>query len=460
MATGRSDYPNQVNNALCFPYLFRGALDVGASVINEQMKVACVKAIAELARREASDVSARAYGGKPPSFGPEYLIPQPFDPRLLIQLPPAIAQAAMDSGVAERPIQDFPAYIDQLTSFVFRTGLLMKPVFDRAKADPKRVVYAEGEEETTLRAVQTVVDEGLARPILVGRPDVIERRIARAGLRLKPGVDFEMCNIHSDPRFEDYWRLYHSIMERRGVTPASAKAVVRSRPTVIAALMVERGEADAMICGLVGTYHSKLDYITDIIGLDEGIAEASAMAAVSTEKGTFFFLDTYVQDDPTAEQIAEATLQASLRLKLFGIQPKIALLSNSNFGGRETRSSKKMREALRLIREKAPRLEVEGEMQADVALTPELREKIFPNSRLEGKANVFVFPNLDAANTAYNMIRVLCDGVVIGPILMGVAKPAHILTPQATVRRVVNMTAVACVEAQIRAGKPRTVVND
>jgi malate dehydrogenase (oxaloacetate-decarboxylating)(NADP+) len=460
MATGRSDYPNQVNNALCFPYLFRGALDVGASVINEQMKVACVQAIAELARREASDVSARAYGGKPPSFGPEYLIPQPFDPRLLIQLSPAIAKAAMDSGVALRPIEDFPAYIEKLTSFVFRTGLLMKPVFDRAKADPKRVVYAEGEEETVLRAVQTVVDEGLAKPILVGRPDVIERRIARAGLRLKPGVDFEMCNIHSDPRFEDYWRLYHSIMEREGVTPASAKAVVRSRPTVIAALMVERGEADAMICGLVGSYHSKLEYITNIIGLDDGIAEASAMAAVATEKGTFFFLDTYVQDDPSAEQIAEATLQASIRLKLFGIQPKIALLSNSNFGGRETRSAKKMRAALKIIRDKVPRLEVEGEMQADVALTPELRERIFPNSRLEGKANVFVFPNLDAANTAYNMVRVLCDGVVIGPILMGVAKPAHILTPQATVRRVVNMTSVACVEAQIRAGKPRTVVND
>ncbi len=302
----------------------------------------------------------------------------------------------MDSGVAARPIEDFPAYIEKLTSFVFRTGLLMKPVFDRAKADPKRVVYAEGEEETVLRAVQTVVDEGLARPILVGRPDVIERRIARAGLRLKPGVDFEMCNIHSDPRFEDYWRLYHSIMERQGVTPASAKAVVRSRPTVIAALMVERGEADAMICGLVGTYHSKLEYITNIIGLDDGIAEASAMAAVATEKGTFFFLDTYVQDDPSAEQIAEATLQASIRLKLFGIQPKIALLSHSNFGGRETRSARKMRDALKIIREKVPRLEVEGEMQADVALTPELRERIFPNSRLEGKANVFVFPNLDA----------------------------------------------------------------
>jgi malate dehydrogenase (oxaloacetate-decarboxylating)(NADP+) len=458
IATGRSDYPNQVNNALCFPYLFRGALDVGATVINEAMKVACVHAIAELARREASDVSARAYGGKPPSFGPEYLIPQPFDPRLLLQLPPAVARAAMASGVATRPITDFSEYCDRLNSFVFRTGLLMKPVFDRAKADPKRVVYAEGEEETVLRAVQTVVDEGLARPILIGRPDVIEKRIKRAGLRLTPGVDFEMVNIHSDPRFDEYWQDYHRIMERRGVTPPMAKAVVRSRPSLIAALMVQRGEADAMICGLVGQFHSKLEYIRDVIGLDEGVSEPSAMAAVSTENGTFFFLDTYVQEDPSAEQIAESTMQASIRLKLFGITPKIALLSSSNFGSRETRSAIKMREALQIIRRRVPKLEVEGEMQADLALNPELRERMFPNSQLEGKANVFVFPNLDAANTAYNMTRVLSDGVVIGPILMGVAKPAHILTPQSTVRRIVNMTSVACVEAQIRAGKPRTTV--
>ncbi|MET0331905.1 MAG: NADP-dependent malic enzyme [Dyella sp.] len=455
MATGRSDYPNQVNNALCFPYLFRGALDVGATVINEEMKIACVKAIAELARREASDISAKAYGGKAPSFGPNYLIPQPFDPRLLLQLPPAVARAAMDSGVAMRPIEDFAAYQDQLNAFVFRTGLMMKPVFDRAKADPKRVVYAEGEEETVLRAVQSVVDEQLARPILIGRPDVIEKRIARAGLRLKAGVDFELCNIHSDPRFDDYWQHYHRLMERRGVTPAMAKAVVRSRPTVIAALMVERGEADALIGGLVGQYQSKLDYIHDIIGLDEGVSSPAAMTAVATEKGTFFYLDTHVQDDPTPEQIAEATLQASYRLKLFGVQPKIALLSAGNFGSRATCGSVKMQKALELIRQQAPKLEVEGEMQADVALNPELREKLFPNSRLEGKANVFVFPNLDAANIAFNMNRVMTDGVVIGPILMGIAKPAHILMPQATVRRVVNMTAVACVEAQIRAGGGR-----
>ena len=452
MATGRSDYPNQVNNALCFPYLFRGALDVGATVINEAMKVACVKAIAALARRESSDVSARAYGGKPPRFGADYLIPQPFDPRLLLQLPPAVAKAAMDSGVATRPITDFAAYDDRLNSFVFRTGLLMKPVFERAKAAPRRMVYAEGEEETVLRAVQTVVDQGLAVPILIGRPDVIEKRIKRAGLRLKPGVDVEICNIHSDPRFDAYWQHYHRLMERRGVTPSMAKAVVRSRPTAIASLMVERGEADAMICGLVGQYQSKLRYIRNIIGMDVGVSEPSAMAAVATEKGAFFFLDTHVQDDPTAEQIAEATLQGSIRLKLFGITPKIALLSASNFGSRDTCGAHKMHCALDLIRARAPNLEVEGEMQADTALVPALREQLFPNSRLHGKANVFVFPNLDAANIAYNMTRMLSDGVVIGPILMGVAKPAHILMPQSTVRRVVNMTAVACVEAQIRAG--------
>jgi malate dehydrogenase (oxaloacetate-decarboxylating)(NADP+) len=452
MATGRSDYPNQVNNALCFPYLFRGALDVGATVINEAMKVACVKAIAALARRESSDVSARAYGGKPPRFGADYLIPQPFDPRLLLQLPPAVARAAMDSGVATRPITDFAAYDDRLNSFVFRTGLLMKPVFERAKAAPRRIVYAEGEEETVLRAVQTVVDQGLAVPILIGRPDVIEKRIQRAGLRIKPGVDVEICNIHSDPRFDAYWQHYHRLMERQGVTPSMAKAVVRSRPTAIASLMVERGEADAMICGLVGQYQSKLRYIRNIIGMDTGVSAPSAMAAVATEKGTFFFLDTHVQDDPSAEQIAEATLQVSIRLKLFGVTPKIALLSAGNFGSRDTCGANKMHRALDLIRARAPNLEVEGEMQADTALLPALREQLFPNSRLHGKANVFVFPNLDAANIAYNMTRMLSDGVVIGPILMGIAKPAHILMPQSTVRRVVNMTAVACVEAQIRAG--------
>ncbi|MHC1480839.1 NADP-dependent malic enzyme [Frateuria aurantia] len=450
IATGRSDYPNQVNNALCFPYLFRGALDVGATVINEEMKVACVKAIAELARRESSDVSARAYGGKAPSFGPNYLIPQPFDPRLLIQLPPAIARAAMDSGVATRPIENFPAYLDTLTSFVYRTGLLMKPIFDRAKSDPRKVVFAEGEEEVVLRAVQTVVDEGLAKPILIGRPDVIERRIQRTGLRLEIGKDIELCNIHSDVRFDDYWQHYHKIMERRGVTPAMAKAVVRSRPTVIGSLMVARGEAGALISGMVGQFQSKLDNIQDILGLDPQVSSPYAMTVLATESGPYFFLDTHVQEEPTAEQIAEATILATRRLKLFGIVPKVALLSAGNFGSRNTASARKMQAALELIRKAKPRLEIEGEMQADVAMNPELRSRLFPNTLLEGKANVFVFANLDAANIAFNLSRVLSDGVVIGPILMGIAKPAHVMMPQSTVRRIINMTAVACVEAQIR----------
>jgi malate dehydrogenase (oxaloacetate-decarboxylating)(NADP+) len=450
IATGRSDYPNQVNNALCFPYIFRGALDVGATTINEAMKVACVHAIAALARREVSDVAARAYGGKPLSFGPEYLIPQPFDPRLLVELAPAVANAATISGVATRPIADLNAYREKLTSFVFRTGLIMKPVFDRAKSDPKRVVYAEGEEETVLRAVQVVIDEGFARPILIGRPDVIEKRIQRIGLRLQPGVDFDMCNINDDPRFNDYWQHYHRIMERRGVSPALAKAVVRSRSTVIASLMVERGEADALICGVVGRYGKKLNYIRDIIGLDPGVQQPSAMSAVFNDKGVFFFLDTHVQHEPCAEEIAEATMQAAIRLKLFGIHPKIALLSHSNFGSSESVSACKMRKVLKIIHERAPRLEVEGEMQADAALIPEIRERLFPNSKLSGSANVFVFPNLDSANISFNMLRAMTDGVVLGPILMGVAKPAHVLTPSATVRRVVNMTAIATVEAQIR----------
>jgi malate dehydrogenase (oxaloacetate-decarboxylating)(NADP+) len=451
IATGRSDYPNQVNNALCFPYIFRGALDVGATGINDEMTVACVHAIAQLARREASDVAQRAYGGRVPHFGPDYLIPRPFDPRLLVQVAPAVAKAAMESGVATRPLQDMDAYIEKLTQFVFRTGLAMKPVFERAKADPKRVVYAEGEEEVVLRAVQTVVDERLARPILIGRPEVIARRIERIGLRLEEGRDFELCNVHSDPRFDDYWKHYYDLMQRRGVTPALAKAVVRSRTCVIAALMVARGDADAMICGVVGRYQRKAAYIRDIIGLDPGARTLSSMAGVANDKGLTFFLDTHMQDDPDSRQIADATLQATLRLKMLGVEPRVALIAGSNFGSRNTPTSRKMQEVLVLLRELAPDLEVEGEMQADVALDPDLRSRLFPNSRLTGRANVFVFPNQVAANAAFNITRSMSDGVVLGPVLMGVAKPAHVLTPQATVRRVVNMSAIACVEAQIRA---------
>src|SRR5690349_23368949 len=454
VATGRSDYPNQVNNALCFPYIFRGALDVGATGINEAMKLACVRAIAELARMEASDL-AGAYGGEVPSFGAEYLIPRPFDPRLLVMLAPAVAQAAMDSGVAARPIADMDAYREKLGQFIYRTSLLMKPVYERARADLKRVVYAEGEEETVLRAVQTVIDEKLAFPILIGRPEVIAQRIERLGLRMREGVDFELTNINDDPRFNDYWQQYHTLTERRGVTPAAAKNLLRSRPTLIAALMVERGEADAMICGLVGRYHKKLGYLRSVFGLDPGVQCTSAMTGVINDSGAWFFVDTHVQVDPTAEQIAEATLQASYRLKLFGIAPKVALLSHSNFGSHDNPSAAKMRKAYQLIREHAPRLEIDGEMQADTAWDEALRQRIFPNSTLTGRANLFVLPNLDAANIVYNMVKVMTGGVAIGPILMGVDKSAHILTPASTVRRVVNMTALAAVDAQLR-GSGRT----
>jgi len=450
IATGRSDYPNQVNNALCFPYIFRGAMDVGATAINETMKVACVYAIAELAQREISEISARAYGEQSLVFGREYLIPQPFDPRLLVSLAPAVAKAAMESGVATRPIHDLVAYREKLLQFVFRTGLVMRPVFERAKADLKRVVYAEGEEETVLRAVQTVVDEGLAWPILIGRPTVIAHRIERIGLRIRAGQHFELCNIDDDPRFPDYWMHYHRLMERRGVTPALAKAVIRSRSTVIAALMVARGEADALICGIVGRFQRRLNYLLNVLPLDPGVKCPAAMTAVANDKGTFFFLDTHVAYDPTAEQITEATLQATQRMKMFGIKPKVALLSHSNFGSHNDASAKKMRKALELIRAALPGLEVEGEMHADSAMNEEIRERIFPNSLLTGRANLFVMPNLDAANITYNMVRSMTDGVAIGPILMGVSKPAHVLTSSSTVRRVVNMTALAAVEAQIR----------
>jgi malate dehydrogenase (oxaloacetate-decarboxylating)(NADP+) len=452
IATGRSDYPNQVNNALCFPYIFRGALDVGATEITEEMKRACVHAIAELARREASDLGS-AYSGETPRVGPDYLIPRPFDPRLLISLAPATAEAAMRSGVATRPLADMAAYREQLSQVVYRTGLLMKPMFDRARADVKRVVYAEGEEETVLRAVQTVVDDGVARPILIGRPGVIESRIKRMGLRLRAGVDFELTNPDDDPRFNDYWQMYHQIMARKGVSPPAAKAIVRSRSTVIAALMVKRGEADAMLCGIVGKYNAKLKHVKEILGLDPTVKSHSAMSAVITPKGPFFFCDTHVQLDPTAEQIAESALQAAYRLRLFGITPKVALISHSNFGSVDTPSARKMSRALEIMLEKNPRLEAEGEMHVDAALSPEIRAKIFPDGRLEGSANLLVLPNLDAANTAYNLSRVMSDGIGIGPILMGMGKPAHVLTPSATVRRVVNMTAIAAVEAQIRAAR-------
>jgi malate dehydrogenase (oxaloacetate-decarboxylating)(NADP+) len=386
-----------------------------------------------------------------PTFGPDYLIPRPFDPRLLVMLAPAVARAAMESGVATRPITDVAAYNEKLSQYIYRTGLLMKPVYDRARADRKRVVYAEGEEETVLRAVQTVIDEELAPPILIGRPDVIQARIERLGLRMREGVDFELTNINDDPRFNDYWQQYHALTERRGVTPAAAKNLLRSRPTLIAALMVERGEADAMISGLVGRFHKKLGYMRSIFDFDPGVQGTSAMTGVINDQGAWFFLDTHVQVDPTAEQIAEATLQATYRLKLFGIEPKVALLSHSNYGSHDNPSAAKMRKVRQIIRQRMPKLEMDGEMQGDTAWDEVLRKRMMPNTTLTGRANLFVLPNIDAANITYNMVRVMTDGVAIGPILMGISKPVHILTSSATPRRVVNMTAIAAVDAQIRA---------
>ncbi len=452
IATGRSDYPNQVNNALCFPYIFRGALDVGASEINEAMKLACVRAIAALARMEASDLG-NAYAGEVPKFGPEYLIPRPFDPRLIQVIAPAVALAAMDSGVAARPITDMPAYEEKLGQFVHRTGLMMKPVYERARADIKRVVYAEGEEYTVLRAVQTVIDERLAYPVLIGRPEVIERRIGKLGLRMRPGIDFELVNLNDDPRFNEYWQIYHQRNARKGITEDAAKNLIRSRPTLVAALMVERGEADALICGVVGRYHKKLGYLLSVFDFEPGVTGTAAMTGVINDAGAWFFVDTHVQVDPSAEQIAQATMQASWRLKLFGIEPKAALLSHSNFGSHLDASAAKMRRARELIIEKAPKFEMDGEMMADTAWDEALRQRIFPNTSLTGRANLLVMPNLDAANIGYNLIRVATGGVAIGPILMGLDKPAHVLTPAATPRRVVNMTAIAAVDAQLRAAR-------
>jgi malate dehydrogenase (oxaloacetate-decarboxylating)(NADP+) len=448
IATGRSDFPNQVNNVLCFPYIFRGALDVGATSINDEMKMACVHAIAELARMEASDVAAQAYGGQVPKFGRDYLIPQPFDPRLLVHLAPAVAQAAMDSGVATRPMEDMEAYRERLSQYVFRTGLVMKPVFDRARREPKRVVFAEGEEETVLRAVQTIVDDALARPILVGRPSVVDMRIERAGLRIRPGKDFELVNPESDPRFKEYWQTFHQITERRGVTPDSAKAIVRTRNTVIAAIMVYRNEADALICGVVGQYHKKLKYVTEVIGLKPGCQTLGALSAMATENETLFVCDTHVNPDPTAEQLAELTIMAAEKVRMFGITPRVALVSHSSFGSHVNAQASKMRRAFNLIREMDPELEIEGEMRADAALVPGIRERVFPNSGLKGSANVLIMPDQDAAHIAFNMARVVSKAVTIGPMLMGAARPAHVLTPSATVRRVVNMTAIAVVDAQ------------
>jgi malate dehydrogenase (oxaloacetate-decarboxylating)(NADP+) len=451
ICTGRSDYPNQVNNVLCFPYMFRGALDVGATTINEAMKGAAVRAIAALARESSSDVAARAYGGETRLFGADSLIPNPFDPRLILRIAPAVAQAAMDSGVARKPLEDMDAYREQLSRFVFRSGFIMKPMFQKAKADPKRVIYAEGEDERVLRAAQVVLEEGMAVPILVGRPSVVESRIKRFGLTIQAGRDFELVNPEDDPRYRDYVQSYLDIAGRRGITPDAARNLVRTNTTVIAALAVARGEADAMICGLEGRYMSRLRHIRDIIGVTPGVRELSAMTLVITGKGAFFLTDTHVRTDPDAEELADIAIFASEHVARFGITPRVALLSHSDFGAADTPSALKMRKATALITQRAPELECDGEMEADTALSALVRERVLPSSRLKGEANLLVFPNLDAANIAYQFAKILSDALPVGPILIGAAKPAHILTGSATARGVVNMTAVAVVEAQDRA---------
>jgi len=447
IATGRSDYPNQVNNVLCFPFIFRGALDVGATTINEEMKLAAVYAIADLAMAESSDIVAAAYGGKALRFGPDYLIPRPFDPRLITKIAPAVAQAAMDSGVAARPITDFDAYHMELSQFVFQSGLVMKPIFERARNNPKRVVYTDGEEDRVLRAVQVVVDDGLAKPILVGRRKVVEMRIKRLGLRLEIGKNVDLADPEDDPRYREYWQLYHSIMERQGVTPARARTVVRTRTTVIGALMVRRGEADALVGGSVGRYHRQISHVQDVIGRRPGVRNMAAMNVLIVPKGTFFIVDTYVNHDPNAHQIAEMTRLAADEVRRFGITPKVALLSHSSFGTSNADSARKMREALQLIKDADPSLDVEGEMHGDAAISEDIRKRIFPNNDLKGQANLLVMPTLDASNIAFNLLKVMSEGVSVGPILLGTARPAHILTPSSTVRAIVNMSALAAVES-------------
>ena len=451
ICTGRSDFPNQVNNVLCFPFIFRGALDVGATTINDEMKLACVRAIADLALAEQSDVVADTYTGQSLTFGPDYIIPKPFDPRLIVKIAPAVAKAAMDSGVATRPITDMPAYHEALMQFVYKSNLFMKPVFSAAKKKKQRVVFAEGEDERVLHAVQEVVDQGIAHPILIGRPNVIDMRIEKLGLRIRPGTDFELVNNENDPRYREYWTEYYNIMKRRGVSQEFAKREVRRKTTLIGALSMRRGEADAMICGTYGHYQAHLDFVCQVIGHEEGRTSYGAMNALMLPHGNVFIADTYVNQDPTAEQLAEITRMAAQTIRNFGIVPKAALLSHSSFGSVDSPSSLKMRQVLDILRETAPELEVDGEMHGDAALSATIRKMVLPDSTLTADANLLVMPTLDAANISFNLLKMSAgEGVTIGPILLGVAKPVHILTPTASVRRIVNMTALAVVEAAQR----------
>jgi malate dehydrogenase (oxaloacetate-decarboxylating)(NADP+) len=454
IATGRSDYPNQVNNVLCFPYIFRGALDCGATKITEAMKLACVRQIAALAKENISEEVAAAYAGKELSFGPDYLIPTPFDSRLILKIAPAVAQAALESGVATRPITDMEAYKESLSRYVYQTGMLMRPVINAAKALPaeqKRVAYADGEDERALRAAQIAIDDGIARPILIGRPAVIQARIEKAGLRMQPGQDVEICDPSDDPRFRQYWEHYHQRMKRDGATPEMAKAAVRRSNTIIASLMVKLGDADAMICGLVGTYETHLERIHSILGREPGVAQYAALNALMTNLGTLFIADTYVNENPSAQELADIAWAAVQEVRRFGIPPKVAFLSHSSYGSSKRASARKMREARDLFVARHPEIECDGELHGDAALEPSLRNAYLTDSTLTGSANLLICPNLDAANILYNVLKTTTSGgVTVGPILMGVAGTAYILTPASTVRRVLNMTALAAASSAAR----------
>ena len=452
IGTGRSDYPNQVNNSLCFPFMFRGALDCGATTINEEMKLAATRSLAELARAEPSDIVAQAYGEATPPFGPDYLIPRAFDPRLITSMSPAVARAAMDSGVATRPIADFDRYREQLSRFVYESGATMAPVFASAKRAPKRVVYAEGEDERVLRAAQAAVDEGLARPVLVGRTDVIASRIQKLGLRITLGGDCDGVNILDDPRYRDCWTEYHALTRRKGVTRQQAQEHVRTRPTLVAALLMRRGDADAMLCGTVSNSPDHVRFVRNVIGLREGVKTLAVMQLLILPGRQLFVCDTHINVDPSAEEVAEMTLMAAEEVQRFGIKPSVALVSHSNFGSSDSPSAQKMRDALQIVFERAPSLAVDGEMRADSALSRGIRNQEFADSRLTADANLLIMPNIDAANITYNALRVTAGGgITVGGILLGAAKPVHLMTPSSTVRRIVNMTAVAVADA----GGPR-----
>jgi malate dehydrogenase (oxaloacetate-decarboxylating)(NADP+) len=458
IATGRSDFPNQVNNVLCFPFIFRGALDVGATTINTEMELAAAKAIAELAQAETSEQVALAYGIDTISFGPEYIIPKPFDPRLIARVAPAVAQAAMESGVATRPLENLEAYRESLSRFVYHSGVIMQPLFTAAKKQPRRVVYAEGEDERVLRAAQIVVDEGLARPTLIGRPQVIEQRLERLGLRVRLGKEFELVNPESDPRYREYWTTYQQLTERRGVTPGYARVEMRRHSTLIGAMLMHKGEADGMLCGTFGMHAEHLRYVEQVIGLRPGVRHYAAMNALMLPAGNVFICDTYVAEDPDAEHIAQMTLLAAEEVRRFGITPKVALLSASNFGSTQIASSRKMQRALELIRGLAPDLEIDGEMHGDAALSEEIRLRVFPRTRLRGEANLLVMPTLDAANIAFNLLKSAAGGgVTVGPMLLGTARPVHILTPSATVRRIVNMTALVVADVNAPRGQEQNL---